>query len=77
MSQPLTEIRARLRAADRALAEVHGGSSELAHVRVATGSLLVALCGLVDLWEKREPSAGGLDVVGPLAKPGRARSARR
>ncbi len=74
-SPSLIEIHARLRAADRALALVQGGSSELAHVREATGSLLVALHELVDLWEKHELYPGGLSVELPGASERPARRA--
>jgi len=64
MSQGLPEIHARLQAADRALAFSQGGTSELAHLREAVGSLLVALHELVDLWEQQklasDPAAPGL-----------------
>ncbi len=84
MPDSLAAIRARLRAADRALARVQGGSSELALVREAAGSLLAAVHELVDLCEKRLLAPGGLNVDGPFppppaasAAPARARGARR
>jgi len=84
MSDSLAEIRARLRAADRALALVQGGSTELALVREAAGSLLVAVQELVDLCERRLLAPGGLNVDGPTPPspaasraPARARGARR
>jgi len=79
MAHGLTEIHARLRAADRALAQVQGGSSELSLVREATASLVVALHELIDLWEKRELAPGGLSVDGPSppARPARQRRATR
>lgn len=52
----LQEIHARLRAADVALARVQGGSSELAAVREAAGSLLVALHELTRLYEAQRPA---------------------
>jgi len=54
MTDTMTEIRARLRAADRALALAAGGSSELARVREAVGSLLLAVHALAGLCESRE-----------------------
>ena len=53
----LPEIHARLQAADRALARVRGGSSELDLVRQAAGSLLVAVYELARLLEERESEA--------------------
>ncbi len=69
MSQPLNEIHARLRAADRALALVQGGSTELALVREAAGSLLVALHELVGLWEAKAGTLGELPFVPPADAP--------
>ena len=71
MSTHLTEIHARLRAADRALALAHGGSSELAHVRQAAGSLLVALHQLVELWEEHLLAPGGLSADSAALEPRR------
>ena len=51
MCDTLASIRSRIRAADLALATSRGGTSELAHLREATGCLLVALHDLVVLWE--------------------------
>ena len=68
----LSEIHARLRAADVALARVQGGSSELAAVREATGALLVALHELVGLYEQRQPEP---EPVAPAR--GRERGGRR
>ncbi len=53
MTDTLTEIHARLRAADCALARSRGGSSELAQLREAVGSLLLAVHALAGLWEGR------------------------
>ena len=69
MSQSLTEIHARLRAADRALALVQGGSTELALVREAAGSLLVAMHELVALWEAKNGVVGELPFVPPADAP--------
>jgi hypothetical protein len=57
MSPSLAEVRNRLRAADRALALAPGGSSELARVREAVGSLLVAVHDLACLYEQSLPAA--------------------
>ena len=80
MSQGLAAIHARLQAADRALALARGGSSELARLREATGSLLVALHELVALWEEHLLAPGGLGPDGqppasavPTARKRRAR----
>ncbi len=63
MTGSLSEVRTRLRAADLALAMATGGSSELAHVREAVGSLLVAMHELVGLYEEQpalnQPSHSG------------------
>ncbi len=69
MSQSLNEIHARLRAADRALALVQGGSTELALVREAAGSLLVAVHELVALWERKDTSSVELPFVPPTDAP--------
>ncbi len=69
MSQSLDEIHARLRAADRALALVQGGSTELALVRQATGSLLVAMHELVALWEQKHISPLELPFMPPTDAP--------
>jgi len=55
MTATLAEIHARLRAADRALALAPGGSTELARVREAVGSLLVAVHELARLYERELP----------------------
>ena len=75
MTASLTEIHARLRAADRALALATGGSSELAHVREAVGSLLVAVHELARLHEQELPAAGRAhpEEQTPAAPPRRHR----
>jgi len=57
MSPNLESIRARLHAADLALAASHGGSSDLVNLRRAVGCLLVAIHDLLIVWEaqKRSP----------------------
>ncbi len=69
MAQGLTEIRARLRAADCALARAQGGSSELAQVREAVGSLLVAVHELAGLWEAREATPAGTEAATQAPPP--------
>jgi hypothetical protein len=54
----IDDILTRLRAADRALALVRGGTSELEQLRVATGELLVAVHGLAGLQSAGAPRAG-------------------
>jgi len=71
MSHGLVEIHNRLRAADRALALCRGGTSELAQLREAAGSLLVAMHELMELWEQREPAPA------PEAEAPRGRGGRR
>lgn len=75
MSPSLAEIHARLRAADRALALAPGGSSELAHVREAVGSLLVAVHELAGLYAQRLPAAGKATAAeqAPAVPPPRRR----
>jgi len=77
MSESLSSIHARLRAADLALARAQGGSSELAEVRAATGALLLAVHELVSLWEKQQLAIGGLEAERPIRPPARTRRAAR
>jgi hypothetical protein len=69
MPDPFTEIDARLRAADIALARATGGTAELAQLRQAVGSLLVAVHALAGLC--RPPAAAA------PAPPQKARARRQ
>lgn len=57
MSPNLASIRARLHAADLALAASHGGSSDLVNLRRAVGCLLVAIHDLLIIWEAQKRSS--------------------
>jgi hypothetical protein len=57
MSPDLASIRARLHAADLALAASHGGSSDLVNLRRAVGCLLVAIHDLLIVWEAQKRSS--------------------